>query len=66
MSRLETPPVSVDVAAWLSVLPVGDVAFIAGCAMQRIASDYGITELDLFRNWVRRAERDPDCQVVRE
>lgn len=63
--RVQTPMASMDAAQWLSSLPIGDVAWLAGCALQLIAINQGITEADLYAEWARRAAVDPDCNVVR-
>lgn len=63
--RLCTPPASVDVAAWMASLSANENAYIAGCALQRLAMELGITEAELYAEWAKRAAGDPDCNVIR-
>lgn len=63
--RVKTPATSVDAAAWMASLSAGDNAYIAGCALQRIAMELGITEAQLYAEWAERAANDPDCNVIR-
>lgn len=63
--RLFTPAHSADVALWCVALPAEDLAYLHGCAFQCLAMLQGITELELYQEFARRAAADPDCQVVR-
>lgn len=63
--RVRTPPLSVDVAAWLASISIGDVAYIHGVAFQLMAMNQGVSERDLYEEFVRRATADPDANVVR-
>ena len=65
MARISTPPTETDVVLWLVTLSPGDLAFIFGCALQRLAMCGGMTEAALLQDFARRADADPDCQVVR-
>lgn len=62
---VRTPPVSMEVGAWLSTLSPGDVAFVQGAAFQWLARHAGVSEADLYAEWAERAAADPDCRVVR-
>lgn len=65
-AMIETPPVSVNAAMWVSVvLSSSDVAWLFGACGQRLASDLGITEADFYAEFAKRAASDLDCQVLR-
>lgn len=61
---IRTPPVSMDVSAWLATLSAADVAYVQGCAFGWLARHAGMSEADLYAEWAERAAADPDCQVV--
>lgn len=63
--RVQTPPLSIDAAAWIATLSPEDAAYIQGAAFQRMAIAANVTEAELYADFAKRAATDPDCQVVR-
>lgn len=49
----------------MASLSANENAYIAGCALQRLAMELGITEAELYAEWAKRAAGDPDCNVIR-